>query len=201
MTLVPETPIQKKDCIVSECKKAPNGFKTSRGLKGHMKKFHDIVLDALSPAASTARVLFESSSDTPSVQGNSKGQVNYLEVLSEGVHQCGKCPEQFTSRDEVKKHMDYHHDKAKAARPTDKLVNSGKGSKEKEVADIEVLINDSEDEEDLANLMEDIEDGDLARDMENRASVDKIVQTFIDKAFTQMHPTEIISNHCVMIVT
>ena len=146
-------------------------------------------------------MLFESGAETPSVQGNSKGQVNYLEVLSEGVHQCGKCPEQFTSRDEVKKHMDYHHDKAKAARPTDKLVNSGKGSKEKEVADIEVLINDSEDEEDLANLMEDIEDGDLARDMENRASVDKIVQTFIDKAFTQMHPTEIISNHCVMIVT
>ena len=93
MTPVPETPIQKKDCNVSECKRAPNGFKTSRGLKGHMKKFHDIVLDVLSPVATSARVLFESGADAPSVQGNSKGQVNYLEVLSEGVHICGKCPE------------------------------------------------------------------------------------------------------------
>ena len=103
MIVVPATPVQKKDCYIPECKKAPKGFKTSQGLKGHMKKFHDVVLDALSPVTETARVLFQNhiASETPSVQGNSKGQVNYIEVASEGVHKCGKCELESSTKEEV----------------------------------------------------------------------------------------------------
>ena len=38
MTPVPETPVQKKDCIIAECNKASKGFKTARGLKGYVMK-------------------------------------------------------------------------------------------------------------------------------------------------------------------
>ena len=87
MSPVPATSVQKKDCYIPECKKAPKGFKTNQGLKGHMKKFHDVVIDALLPMAETARVLFQNTSllETPSVQGKSKGQINYPEVVSEGI--------------------------------------------------------------------------------------------------------------------
>ena len=104
MTPVPETPAKKQNCQVPECKKAPKGFKTSQGLKGHMKKFHEIVIDAFSPVAASTRVLF--APETPSAQGNSKGQVNMPSVMTEGRFQCGRCNEQFETRDEVKSHMD-----------------------------------------------------------------------------------------------
>ena len=89
MTPVDETPAKKQNCHVPECKKAPKGFKTSQGLKKHMKKFHEIVSDAFSPA----RVLF--APETPSAQGNSKGQHYLPSVLTEGRYQCGQCTEQF----------------------------------------------------------------------------------------------------------
>ena len=166
MTLVPETPVQKKDCIVDECTKAPKGFKTSRGLKNHMKKFHNVVLDAFSPIATTTRVLFDSSSETPSVQGNSKGQVNYPNIVSEGTIQCGQCPEIFRNRDNVKKHMDEEHDKADAAKTKEKPVDNNRCTQNSEV-----LNNDRDDEEDLVEIMEDIEDGNIAEQIEKGGSV------------------------------
>ena len=172
MTPVPETPIQKKDCNVSECKRAPNGFKTSRGLTNHLKKFHDIVLDAFSPAASSAKILFQTRSETPSIQGNSKGQVNFPKRLSEGLIICGKCPQEFSSRDEVKKHMDNKHDK-------------------EEVINDEIQMVQQNEEEILVNFMEDIEDGNIARNLENRIAVEKIVQNFVEIAYNEMNPSEV----------
>ena len=192
MTLVPETPVQKKDCIIAECNKAPKGFKTARGLKGHMKKFHDVVIDALSPVAATARVFFDGGPDTLSIQGNSRGQINSPKVMSEGVYQCGKCPEQFRNRDEVKNHMDKEHDNAKAAETNDNLANSDKSNKNGD--DNDTLNGDKDEEEVLNNFMEDIEDGDIAKGLEHRAAAAKIVQTFVDMAFKEMHPTEVVSN-------
>ena len=208
MTPVPDTPAKKQSCDVPKCKKAPKGFKTSQGLKGHMKKFHDIVSDALSPA----RVLF--TPETPSVQGNSKGQVSM--VVTEGIFQCGKCTEQFKTRDEVKNHMDEKHDKvtshdtidepanndkgdkqvedydnAKADEPNDNLDKTSKGNK---AADNDNLNTDIDDEEDLAALMEDIEDSDIANGLETRAAANKIVETFVEMAFREMHPSQVTSN-------
>ena len=98
MSPVIETPVQKQKCIEPECKKAPNGFKTNVGLKRHMKKFHEAVLGAVSPMASTARTLFaaQDGPESASVQGNSLGQINFPSVLTEGRIQCGKCEEQFS---------------------------------------------------------------------------------------------------------
>ena len=95
--------------------KHQRGFKTNQGLKGHMKKFHDIVLDALSPAALTARVLFQNPNilESPSTQGNSRGEINYSAVVSEGIHKCGECDNEYTSKEEVPNHMKNAHDKSK----------------------------------------------------------------------------------------
>ena len=195
MTPVPETPVQKKDCIVEDCNKAPKGFKTSRGLKNHMKKFHDVLLDALSPMAATAKILFDSGPETPSVQGNSKGQVNSPIVVSEGTLMFGKCPKQFSTRDNVKIHMDTKHDKANAAKSTDSSVLNDKGNTNNEVVVIndKVLNNDKDDEEDLVVFMEDIEDGTIAAQLEKMAVVNNIVQTFVETAFEKMNPSEVTS--------
>ena len=93
MGSVTETPILKKDCQVPECKKAPKGFKTSRGLKGHMEKFHQVLINVVSPMATTARVLFHETQNItdPTKQGNSHGAVNSPKVVSEGTFLCGNC--------------------------------------------------------------------------------------------------------------
>ena len=194
MSPTPETPVQKRDCIIAECNKAPKGFKTTKGLKGHMKKFHDVVFDAFSPVAASARVLFDSGREATSVQGNSHGQITSPMVATEGIFQCGKCPEQFRSRDDVKNHMDKQHDNARADEPNDNLAKTGLGNKDMEVAESDTLDNDSDNEEDLATLMEDIEDGDIAKNLEKRAAADKIVESFVEIAFREMHPTEVTSN-------
>ena len=117
MTLVTETPILKKDCQVPECKKAPKGFKTSRGLKGHMEKFHQIVIDVLSPVADTARVLFSENQNVSdmSTQGNSHGAVNSPKVISEGVFLCGNCNETCNTNKAAMNHNCDGHDSATAA--------------------------------------------------------------------------------------
>ena len=188
MSPVNETPIQKQKCIEPECKKAPNGFKTNVGLKRHMKKFHEVVLSALSPMTSTARTLFAAQDDlgTPSVQGNSRGQINFPSVLTEGVFQCGKCEEQFSLRDEVMNHMDNKHDKGSTPEHNDEPGNYDHGNEEDRNSD-------TNDEQALNEVMEDLNDDLIATGIENRAAAEKIVDTFVEMAFREMHSSELTS--------
>ena len=192
MTPVPETPAKKQNCHVPECKKAPKGFKTSQGLKGHMKKFHEIVIDALSPVTASARVLF--APETPSAQGNSKGQHNLPSVMTEGRYQCGQCTEQFKTKEEVKSHMDDKHDKVFLYETIDEPVINDKGDTQVEsdnalrAAENDIVENDEEVEQDLVNIVEDLELEGIAREVKNLVRVDKIVDSFVDSAFEAMNP-------------
>ena len=100
-------------------------FKTGECLKRRMNKFHEVVLNAVSPMASTARILFstQEAAETASVQGNSTiGQINFPSVFTEESYQCGNCEEQFSTREQVLKPMDEKHDKTMTAKakPNDK---------------------------------------------------------------------------------
>ena len=186
MTPVEETPVQNQKCIAPECKKAPNGFKTNVGLKRHMKKFHEVVIGALSPMTSTARTLFggQDAPETPSVQGNSRGQINFPSVLTEGRFQCGKCEEQFSSRDEVMNHMDSKHDEGSIPEHNDESENYDQGNEEEDVN------NDTNEEQGLNELMEHLDDDLTATGIENRVAAEKIVDTFVEMALREMHSSE-----------
>ena len=121
MALVTETPIIKKDCQVPECKKAPKGFKTSRGLKGRMEKFHQVVIDVFSPMADTARVLFGEADQA--TQGNSHGETTPPKVVSEGDFLCGNCNTKCKSNEEAINQKCIEHDNAKAAKETDAQIS------------------------------------------------------------------------------
>ena len=185
---VPGTPVQKKDCYILECKKDPKGFKTSQGLKGNMKKFHDVVIYVLSPVAETSRVLFQNNiaMETPSVQGNSKGQTNYPEVMSAGIHKCDECEQECASMQEIVKHKKDKHDKSK--------VNDVNCQRDKtKAAQHTVNVNDKTEaaiqrddfmpnDQDLVDIAEDIEMQEAAKEVEaevaeviKMVTVDKIV--------------------------
>ena len=121
MGSVTETPILKKDCQIPECKKAPKGFKTSRGLKGHMEKFHQILIDVVSTMTDTARVLFGENQSNGGLapQGNSHGALNSPEVVSEGEFLCGNCNSTCKSNIDAMNHKCDNNDKAKAAKDND----------------------------------------------------------------------------------
>ena len=188
MSPVIETPVQKQKCIEPECKKAPNGFKTNVGLKRHMKKFHEVVLGALSPMTLTARTLFavQDVPETPSVQGNSHGQINLPSVLTEGRFLCGKCEEQFSSRDEVMKHMDSNHDEGSIPEHNDDSENDDHGNEEEQ----DNINNDTNEEQELTEVMEDLDDDLIATSIEKRVAAEKIVDTFVEMAYREMHSSE-----------
>ena len=190
-----KTPAQKQKCIEPECKKAPNGFKTNEGLKRHMKKFHEVVLNVMSPMASSARILFSTQAvqETPSVQGNSRGQINFPSVLTEGRHHCGKCEKEFSTRDEVLEHMDTEHDNTitDSAKPNDNPGNDDH-SNDESVGELDIV--DTDDEEVLVEAMEDHEDEGIAAEIEKRVAAEKIVETFVEMAFREMHPLETTTN-------
>ena len=50
-------------------------------------------------------------------------------MFTEGSYQCGKCEEQFATREEVLKHMDEKHDKTMTAKakPNDKPGKDNQG--------------------------------------------------------------------------
>ena len=174
-----ETPAQKQK------------FKTNEGLKRHIKKFHEVVLNVMSPMASSARTLFSTQAvqETPSVQGNSRGQINFPSVLTEGRHQCGKCEKEFSTRDEVLDHMDTEHDNTitGSAKPNDKPGNDDESLRELDTVD-------TDDEEVLVEAMEDHEDEGIAVEIEKRVAAEKTVETFVEMAFREMHPLETTTN-------
>ena len=105
---IQETPAKTADCHVPECtKQKVGGYKTKKGLTDHVKKWHQVAKDVLSPMAVTARTLFQTSDkeSQATTQGNSAGEVNFPEVTSVGSYQCGVCEKTFTSKNEVSDHI------------------------------------------------------------------------------------------------
>ena len=120
----------------------------------------------------------------PSTQGRSDGAVNSLKVVSVGVFQCNKCPEEFTNKGELNKHITIKHDKAQAA-PT-KLVFDHATT----AASANDASENNEDRElELLSFPADIE---LEKDMValgNMVTVDKIVDAFVETAYHEMNPS------------
>ena len=89
-----ETPAKTADCHVPDCNKQKlGGYKTKKGLTDHVKKWHQVAKDVLSPVAVTARTLFQPNDDESlaRTQGTSAGEVNSPKVTSVGNYQCGVC--------------------------------------------------------------------------------------------------------------
>ena len=75
-----------------------------------MKKWHQVVKDALSPITATARTLFKNVEDQngASTQGKSKGEVNVMKVVSKGIFMCGICGKKHDKKEDMDKHMEQH---------------------------------------------------------------------------------------------
>ena len=75
--------------------------------------------------AETARALFQNDEEVqPSTQGNSAGAVNSPKVVSEGSFQCGLCEEEYTSTDNMMKHMT-KHEQGDVNERDDNITNDG----------------------------------------------------------------------------
>ena len=114
---VQETPVKTVDCHVSDCQKQKvGGYRTKKGLTDHIKRWHQVVKDAFSPIAVTARALFDNTDEEAqlSTQGNSAGAINSPKVVSEGSFLCGVCENAFKTKSQVDAHMT-KHDKASSA--------------------------------------------------------------------------------------
>ena len=114
---VQETPVKTVDCHVSDCQKRKvGGYRTKKGLTDHIKRWHQVVKDAFSPIAVTARALFDNTDEEAqlSTQGNSAGAINSPKVVSEGSFLCGVCENAFKTKSQVDAHMT-KHDKASSA--------------------------------------------------------------------------------------
>ena len=116
------TPVQKMDCNIPDCtKQKKDGYKTKVGLTNHMKRWHQAAKDVFSPLADTSRTLFQSIEDeaSESIQGNSKGEVNVLKVVSKGTYVCGVCEKEFTMKNDMDKHMKMHDNAVNSEEPDD----------------------------------------------------------------------------------
>ena len=101
---------------------------------------------------SSARSIFA----TPSVQGNSEGQIYFPSVLTEGRHHCGKCEKQFSTPDEVLEHMDTNHENTMTvkSKQNDKPGNADQNNDES-IRGWDSA--DTDDEQELVEVMEDHE--------------------------------------------
>ena len=167
---VAATPVQKMDCNFQDCQKQKkDGYKTKVGLTNHMKKWHQVAKDALSPLTLTARTLFKSVEDesAASTQGNSKGEVNVEKVVSKGIYMCGVCGKDYDQKRDMDEHMKQHGPSVDSNKPADE------GNLEEEED-----VNADQDNEAIAN------------EIENLVTVDAIVDSFVEMAFRAMRPSE-----------
>ena len=105
------TPVVAMDCNIPDCRKQKkDGYKTKVGLTNHMKRWHQVAKDAFSPLAETARTLFQNNEDDSmeSTQGNSRGEVNVIKVVSNATFVCGVCELHFVSKKDMNEHMKIH---------------------------------------------------------------------------------------------
>ena len=106
---IQETPAKTADCHVPECQKQKVGrYKTKKGLTYHVKKWHQVANDVLSPMTVTARTLFQPNDEDcqARTQWNSAGEVNSPKVTSLGSYKCGASEKTFNSRSEIEYHME-----------------------------------------------------------------------------------------------
>ena len=163
------TPAQNMDCNIPDCKKQKkDGYKTKVGLTNHMKRWHQAAKYAFSPIADTARTLFQGTEDETlgSTQGNSRGEVNVLKVVSCGTFVCGVCDKSFTTKKEMGEHMETHDAAIIGEKPDD----------------------DPEEDNTSCEIEEDLDR--CAKEIENLVVVDRIVENFLDIAFRAMRPSE-----------
>ena len=105
VTPTPQVPCQKTDC--SKVYKARGSMLT------HMRKHHKEVTEIPSPLGSfppsnSATVLqFDEVEDA--TQGNSDGAVNSPKMVSGGIFICAACDAEFSTKKEVKNHMEEIH--------------------------------------------------------------------------------------------
>ena len=101
-----DTPSQKWACESKDCDKVYAGKYT---MKAHFKKCHKTDESVQSPLGRfpSARVLFNEVE--PAVQGNSAGQVNSPQVVSEGRYICDVCEKDFGNMDSVNSHKKEDH--------------------------------------------------------------------------------------------
>ena len=135
-----------------------------------MKKWHQVAKEALSPFTTTARTLFNNVEDDggASTQGNSRGEVNVVKVVSEGFHLCGACGKKYGNKKEMKEHMEEHR------KENDKLAD-----------EVDIVVD-----EPTFDVDEDMDMATIAEEIENLMIVDTIVDSFVDMAFRAMRPSE-----------
>ena len=96
------------------CDDCGKELRTKKTLESHMKTFHDGVQGIknlfLTPTrvATQPKKLFQGEAE-PSVQGNSKGQVNSPIVISEGMFKCDECEKEFPRKKECTEHKQKDH--------------------------------------------------------------------------------------------
>ena len=176
------TPVQNKvDCSDPECTKT---FVSKRNMTKHKDKFHMMVnAVSRSPIVNTVRTLFSGDKDigTPSTQGTSDGSVNSQKVMSDGFFQCDECTYEFTIKVELEKHKIEKHESAEDAESVD--------------------IDKSQNEEELVCLME-MDDLTTAKVLAEKATVEGIVNSFVENAYRVMNHEEQIENtschNCVL---
>ena len=177
-----DTPVMAVNCQVPDCKKQQvGGYKSKNGLTNHMKRWHQAAKDVLSSMSETARALFQTEEEIqPSTQGTIAGAVNSPKVVTEGRFQCGTCGKEFTSRAHMTEHMTKSYNTVATEQHDDITDDSNEDDEatENEVGEI--------------NEYEVVDDQhDVNVEITNMITVDKIVDSFIDNAFREMHPNEL----------
>ena len=118
--------------------------------------------------------MFQSSDDDSqeSTQGNSKGEVNVIKVVSIARFVCGVCEKDYASKEKFDEHMK-RHDAAIDGKKPDNELNPEENQEEQE--------NEVDEEMDSESVVKEIE---------NLVIVDKIIDSFVDTAFRAMRPNE-----------
>ena len=114
-----ETPAPRVFCEQQNCGKH---YKTRANMLQHVRAHHKAPAQIESPlgnfpSSTLARVLFDDN-DTPSTQGNSRGQIKSPKVLNTVSFQCGVCDKSYETNDEAILHMNKVHKKSITTTPS-----------------------------------------------------------------------------------
>ena len=120
-----ETPAPRVFCEQQNCGKH---YKTRANMLQHVRVHQNAPSQIESslgnfPSSTLARVLFDDN-DTPSTQGNSRGQINSPKVLSIVSFKCGVCDKSFETNDKAILHMkDVHKNSNRTTTPSSSILN------------------------------------------------------------------------------
>ena len=155
------------------CDQCSKPFSTKAALTRHVKTIHDGIVSlknlfSTPKALKTQKRLFTSVPNL-SVQGNSAGQVNDPELMSEGSFICGVCDKRFTEEGEMNNHRDDAHDKAITAASVDES-DEGVNANENDMLD-------AGDDQGLMEAMEAQEEADIFEALETLTQSDFDAET------------------------